>query len=58
MVDRGVKLLTNREEWERISNYARKYAEDNWSFNACKKIFTSKLEPLLQKVNNINKLDI
>jgi len=46
MIANGVKMLTRPEDWTRVSREARAYAINNWSFEACKKLFYEQISKI------------
>lgn len=46
MVAKGVALLKDPLKWRGVSELARNYAEEHWSFEACKKIWDEQVVPL------------
>ena len=49
MVECGVRVLKDVRLWALISENARKYAEEHWSFEACLKIWNMEVLPLCQR---------
>jgi hypothetical protein len=46
MVRKGVDIIRNSEKWKQVSLQARKFAEEHWSFEACRKIWEEQVIPL------------